>query len=122
QASGLDNPRWSTSAAFVDYDRDGWLDLVVANYLDYDPTQKCFDVKRALEFCGPHEFPGLVTRLFRNLGSAAGIKLEAATNSNSRSTANANSAGITTRFEDTTVKSGLARVPGPALGVLCADF
>jgi hypothetical protein len=93
--SGLDNPRWATSAAFFDFNRDGWLDLVVANYLDYDPTQKCTDAKRAPEFCGPHGFPGLVTRLFQNKRG---------------------------RFEDVTVASGLARSRGPALGVLCADF
>ena len=84
------------SAAFFDYDRDGWLDLVVANYLDYDPTQKCTDAKGAPEFCGPHGFPGLVTRLFKNRGGG--------------------------RFEDVSVPLGLARVTGPALGVLCADF
>ena len=93
--AGLDNPRWATSAAFFDYNRDGWLDLVVANYLDYDPTQKCGDAKGNPEFCGPHGFPGLVTRLFKNRGG---------------------------RFEDVTVVSGLARGRGPALGVLCADF
>jgi hypothetical protein len=98
-SAGIDNPRWATSAAFFDYDRDGWLDLVVGNYLDYDPTQKCTDAKGAPEFCGPHGFSGLVTRLFHNLRSPS-----------------------TTRFEDVTVSSGLARSPGPALGVFCADF
>ncbi len=98
-SSGIDNPRWATSASFFDYDRDGWLDLVVGNYLDYDPTQKCTDAKGAPEFCGPHGFSGLVTRLFHNLRSPAGP-----------------------RFEDVTVASGLALAPGPALGVFCADF
>lgn len=93
--AGLDNPRWATSAAFFDFNRDGWLDLVVANYLDYDPSQECTDVRGAPEFCGPHGFPGLVTRLFQNHSG---------------------------RFEDISVPSGLARAPGPALGVLCADF
>ena len=93
--AGLDNPRWATSAAFFDFNRDGWLDLVVANYLDYDPTQRCTDAKGAPEFCGPHGFPGLVTRLFQNRGG---------------------------HFEDVSVPSGLARTRGPALGVLCADF
>ncbi len=27
---------WGTGCAFVDYDRDGWLDLAVANYVDFD--------------------------------------------------------------------------------------
>jgi hypothetical protein len=98
EAAGLENSRWATSAAFFDYDRDGWLDLVVANYLDYDPTQECTDARGVPEFCGPHGFPGLVTKLFRNLGGPA------------------------TRFSDVTVASGLALTPGPALGVLCADF
>ena len=40
EESGLDNPLWGTSAAFFDYDRDGWLDLVVVNYVDYDPSQR----------------------------------------------------------------------------------
>jgi hypothetical protein len=32
QASRTDDQRWSTSASFVDYDRDGWLDLMLVNY------------------------------------------------------------------------------------------
>jgi hypothetical protein len=39
---GLDRPgsRWSTGCAFLDYDRDGWLDLVVAHYVDFDAQPK----------------------------------------------------------------------------------
>ena len=96
QSAGLDNPRWGTSAAFFDCNRDGWLDLVVANYLDYNPTQRCTDAAGRPEFCGPHGFPGLAAKLFKNVRGQ--------------------------RFEDITVSSGLARVAGPALGVVCADF
>src|SRR5436853_30353 len=39
--SGLHNPGWGCSAAFFDYDRDGWLDLVVVNYVAYDPNKPC---------------------------------------------------------------------------------
>ena len=99
-ASGIDNTRWGTSAAFFDYDRDGWLDLVIANYVDYSPTEKCFDTRGAQEYCGPQGMPGTVTKLFRNLG---------ATNA-------------AVRFADETVRSGLTRQIGPALGVVCADF
>src|SRR5688572_16645709 len=47
----LDNPRWATSAAFLDYDLDGWLDVVVANYLDFDPTHECYDARGKQEYC-----------------------------------------------------------------------
>ncbi len=66
QASGLENPSWATSASFVDYDRDGWLDLIVVNYVDYDPTRRCSDAGGRLDFCGPRAFGPLVARLFRN--------------------------------------------------------
>ncbi|HZN07265.1 MAG TPA: VCBS repeat-containing protein, partial [Pyrinomonadaceae bacterium] len=33
--SGTDDPRWSTSASFFDYDRDGRLDLMIVNYADF---------------------------------------------------------------------------------------
>jgi hypothetical protein len=95
-AISLDNPRWATSAAFFDYDLDGWLDVVIANYLDFDPTHECYDAAGKPDYCGPTDVPGSVTKLFRNQAGKA--------------------------FEDVTVKSGLAQYPGPALGVVCADF
>jgi hypothetical protein len=100
-ASGLSNPAWAASAAFLDFDRDGWLDLVVVNYVDYDPTWKCTSSSGQKDFCAPATFPGRVTRLFHNLGPS--------------------SAGAV-RFEDVTIKSGLHRLEGPGLGVVCADF
>jgi hypothetical protein len=142
QAAGIDNPRWGTSAAFFDFDRDGWLDLVIANYLDYDPTVKCHDARGAQEFCGPHGYPGLVTKLYRNRGmeywsrnggmgdwsnGVLGTKVTAVTPTLQHpitpfpDTPSPQHA-LPTAFADVTVSSGLARVPGPALGVLCADF
>jgi hypothetical protein len=101
--SGLDNPHWGTSAAFLDYDRDGWLDLVVVNYLDYDPTKVCDRGGWARDYCSPMSFPGTVTRLFRNRGlRGEGKKCVS--------------------FEDVTLASGLASRPGRGLGVVCADF
>jgi hypothetical protein len=101
QQAGLSNPAWGTSAAFLDYDRDGWLDLVIVNYVDYDPTWPCPSASGAPEYCGPSTFPGRVSRLFHNVGTAAGR-------------------GV--RFQDVTVASGLAGAAGPGLGVVCADF
>jgi hypothetical protein len=104
--AGLDNPLWATSAAFFDYNRDGWLDLVVVNYVAYDASWKCASLDGRADYCPPSQFAGTVTRLFRNRGIATG---------------SANAAPIP-RFEDVTLASGLARLPGPGLGVACADF
>src|SRR5205823_2256446 len=71
-AAGLKNPLWATSASFVDYDRDGWLDLVVVNYVENDPARSCVTPDGARDYCGPSVFPGTVTKLFRNLGTPAG--------------------------------------------------
>ena len=102
--SGLKNPLWATSVNLVDYDRDGWLDLVVVNYVEYDPSRVCHDQTNRRDYCGPHLFPSTVTKLFHNLGRRAG------------------DAPGQPRFEDVTVAAGLARTPGPGLGVYCADF
>src|SRR5262249_7925594 len=50
-------------------------------------------------YCSPNVFPGAVTRLFHNETTADGVK-----------------------FRDVTLDSGLGRLPGPGLGVVCADF
>lgn len=99
--SGVDNPRWAMAASFLDYDRDGWLDIVVGNYLDYDPTQVCEDVQGNRDFCAPKAFGDTVTRLWRNRTEEA---------------------GAAPRFEDRTEPSGLTRAPGAAMGLVCLDF
>jgi hypothetical protein len=99
--SGLDDPRWAGPASFLDFDRDGRLDLVVGNYVDYDPTQTCHDVQGRRDFCSPQAFAPTTTRLWRNVTATA---------------------GGAPRFEDRTASSGLSRVPGVALGLVCADF
>lgn len=99
--AGIDNPFWGTSTAFVDFDRDGWLDIVIVNYVNYDPSRWCADGGGRQEFCGPDAFAGRPTKLYRNLGAGSDGQM---------------------RFEDVTVASGLAAKPGPGLGVLCADF
>jgi hypothetical protein len=105
--SGLSSPLWSTSACLFDFDRDGKLDVVVTHYVDYDPSWPCTSPGGVPDFCAPKVFPGTVTKLFRNRGTAAdppttGPKL--------------------VRFEDVTVASGIGKLPGPGLGVVCADF
>jgi enediyne biosynthesis protein E4 len=74
---GFDGPaaRWSTGCAFLDYDRDGWLDLAVANYIDYDaqPTPRprersgC-NWKGIPVPCGPRGLKGESMTLYHNDG------------------------------------------------------
>ncbi|MEJ5276861.1 MAG: VCBS repeat-containing protein, partial [Thermogemmata sp.] len=99
-ASGLLNPLWGASCAFLDYDRDGWLDIVVVNYLDYDPKVECRSPEGKLDFCGPNAFPPVCSKLFRHRGLAGGVP----------------------RYEDVSLTSGLGRLAGPGLGVTVADF
>ena len=67
------HPRFSTGCTFLDYDRDGRLDLFVANYVTFDPNT----VPRAGKpnecsgqglFCGPRGLPYGHHWLYRNNG------------------------------------------------------
>jgi enediyne biosynthesis protein E4 len=106
EEAGLSNPLWGMSAAFLDYDRDGWLDLVVVNYIVYNPKIECRTPEGLQDFCGPKLFPGGCSKLFRNLGRTAksGAKVPRV------------------RFEDVSLASGIGKLAGPGLGVVCADF
>ncbi len=65
--------RWSTGCAFVDYDRDGWLDLLVTHYVDFslenakDPGSNPYCVYRGLPvMCGPRGLKSETSTLYRN--------------------------------------------------------
>jgi hypothetical protein len=104
--AGLSNDLWATSAAFFDYDRDGLLDLVVVNYLDCPLKAKCQGPAGTPDFCGPKNFPGTCSKLFHNIGPGPG----------------ADGKPARVRFKDVSFESGIGRLPGPGLGVVCADF
>ncbi|MGA3023174.1 MAG: CRTAC1 family protein [Bryobacteraceae bacterium] len=95
--------RWNTGCAFVDYDKDGHLDLFVANYIDFDPKTAprpeagpCL-YKGLLVACGPPGLKGGKNILFHNNGDGT--------------------------FTDVSQKSGILDTPGTyGLGVLVADF
>jgi len=96
--------RWSTGCAFVDYDRDGHLDLFVANYIDLAdfkswplPESGPCMFKSVQVACGPPGLPGAKNILYRNNGDGT--------------------------FTDVSEKSGITQARGTyGLGVLCADF
>jgi hypothetical protein len=98
EKAGADDRRWSTSAAFVDYDRDGWLDLMVANYADFNAANSpnCYSETTVKDYCGPKSFRAVGNRLLHNKGNGS--------------------------FEDVTVQAGVSREFGHALGVVTADF
>ena len=93
-----DEPSWSVSASFFDYDRDGWLDLFVGNYLDWrvGSSMPCFSPSGRPDYCSPNVFQPLPSRLYHNNRNGT--------------------------FTDVTEASGIAREFGPALGVSSADF
>jgi len=96
--TATDDPRWSTSAAFVDYDRDGWLDLMVVNYADFSPDNSptCYAQTSARDYCTPKVFRAPGNRLFHNRRDGT--------------------------FEDVTVSAGVANEFGHGLGIVTADF
>lgn len=98
KSSATDDPRWSTSASFVDYDRDGWLDLMVVNYADFTTTNSpnCYAPTSARDYCTPRVFRPPGNRLFHNRRDGT--------------------------FEDVTVAAGVDKEFGHGLGVVSADF
>ena len=89
---------FSTSAAWIDYDRDGKLDLVVANYVQWTPET---DLRCTLDgahksYCTPESYKGASARLWHNLGNG--------------------------KFEDVTKKAGLYDPTSKGLGVAVLDY
>jgi hypothetical protein len=70
--AGLPEGLWSTSAAWVDLDGDGYPDLYVCQYADWsfanNPSCKGFGGAGPRDVCPPGVFHGLPHRLYRNSG------------------------------------------------------
>jgi enediyne biosynthesis protein E4 len=72
KSAGLWGPNeFSTSAAWVDYDRDGKLDLVVANYVQWSIQGDLFCTLDGAHksYCTPESYKGSTARLWHNLGN-----------------------------------------------------
>jgi hypothetical protein len=96
-------PRWGAGCAFLDYDRDGRLDLFAANYIDFDlastpvPESGLCRYKGLPVACGPPGLPGGKNVLYHNSGGG--------------------------RFEDVSERTGITRASGTyGLGVSTLDF
>ena len=98
EATGSNDPRWSTSATFFDMDHDGDLDLYVANYVRFSLGNniRCTLSAGQRDYCTPETFPSHRDSLFRNDGFG--------------------------RYSDVSAAAGIAAKSGPGLGVLAADF
>jgi enediyne biosynthesis protein E4 len=77
--------RYNTGCAFLDYDRDGYLDLFVGNYLHFDfastpkPGQNPYCWYRGMPVaCGPRGLPFETNLLYRNQGNGTFVDVSSA--------------------------------------------
>ena len=99
KSAGMWGPsEFSTSAAWVDYDRDGKLDLVVANYVQWTEQTDLYCTLDGVHksYCTPESYKGSSVRLWHNLGGG--------------------------KFEDATQKAGLGDPTSKSLGIAILDY
>jgi enediyne biosynthesis protein E4 len=97
--SGLgDRLGFSSSCLWFDYDRDGWLDLFVCNYVRWSPETDIFCSADGVHksYCTPEAYHGTTCWLFRNRGDGT--------------------------FEDVTAKAGVFDSSSKSLGVAAIDY
>jgi len=98
--AGVENlSRWASSAAWFDYDNDGRLDLVIANYVDWSPERNFYCGDRGpgmRSYCHPDDFHGQPPTLYHNNGDGT--------------------------FTDVSKSSGVGLKGGNGLGVVTFDY
>jgi len=98
-ASAQGRKLWSVAAAWVDYDNDGHLDLIVSNYCDWTPGEDpiCGGLNdRDRSYCHPDKYRAEPILLYHNNGDGT--------------------------FADVTAQAGLSKVLGKGMGVAVADY
>jgi hypothetical protein len=91
--------KWGSSAAWFDYDNDGKLDLVIANYVDWSPKNNFYCGSKGpglRSYCHPDVYHGQPPTLYHNNGDGT--------------------------FTDVSNRSGLGQKPGNGLGVVTFDY
>src|ERR1700751_73858 len=99
KAGVADGGGWSTSAGWFDYDKDGWLDLVVTNYIEWSPKNNVWCGERRpgyCSYCHPGNYKGQRIKLYHN-----------------------NHDGT---FSDVSDASGVGKPVAKGMGVVLADF
>lgn len=91
-------PSWSASAAWVDVDRDGWLDLFVSNYVKWTPETDIFTTRdgKNKSYATPEIYQGESCRLYKNMSGKS--------------------------FKDISEEAGILNPEGKSLGVAVADL
>src|SRR5580700_7519099 len=99
KAGVADENGWSTSAGWFDYDKDGYLDLVVTNYIEWSPKNNIWCGERRpgyRSYCHPGNYKGQRIKLYHN-----------------------NHDGT---FTDVSDASGVGKPEAKGMGVVLADF
>ncbi len=98
KSAGVESPGWATSATWIDYDRDGKLDLFVCHYVKWsEKTDQYFSIDSVHKsYSTPQQYEGESCRLYHNDGNG--------------------------KFTDVSKKSGIFNPKCKALGVTICDF
>jgi hypothetical protein len=88
---------FSVAAGWFDYDNDGYLDLIVINYLKWTPETDIRCTTKGIDaYCSPNSYSGLANLLFHNNGDGT--------------------------FTDVSESSGILKHVGKGMGVAFADY